>query len=90
MIKKEIPIYVTDVVAGWINVESVDFCEEEGTYWVTSAEQAANQIFIALEKKQNIVYVPKQWELIAVLLKQNPNNIRSGLYSVADLKKFVE
>jgi short-subunit dehydrogenase len=89
MIKKEVPIYVTDVVAGYVSVESVDASLLEDTYWVITAEEAASQIYRALEKKQDVVYVSKQWELISALLKQNPDNIRRGLQSLGDLKKFV-
>jgi hypothetical protein len=44
----------------------------EGLFWVAPAEKAAQQIFDAISKKKEHVYVTKRWRLIAWLIKGMP------------------
>jgi len=43
MYKKKLPIHVTDIVPGWVDVEHTIFSELPGTYWVSTKEEAARQ-----------------------------------------------
>lgn len=88
MLEKKLPIFTTDVVSGYVSVETFKPTEEDGFYWVSSVEDAAIEICEAIEKKQSVAYVSKKWELIALLLKQNPE-ARHGLQYIKQLKKYV-
>lgn len=79
MIQKNIPIDVTDIVPGWVNVEHTVFSEFPGTYWVSSKEDAASQIFYAIKAKKKIAYITKRWKLIALLLAIVPDAIYNKL-----------
>lgn len=52
MLQNNIPIHVTDIIPGWVDIERMKFSEVEGTYWVIPAEQAAHDIFDAIKKKK--------------------------------------
>ncbi len=66
-IQNNIPVSVTDILPGWVNKENVDFNQVPGTYWVIDAEEAAEDIFWAIEKKKKRAFVPKRWQFIAWL-----------------------
>ena len=40
MIQNKIPVYVTDIMPGWVDVEHTTFSEIPGTYWVATLEKA--------------------------------------------------
>jgi short-subunit dehydrogenase len=65
-------IFVTDIRPGFVNTE---MAKGDGLFWVASVEKAANQIYKAIVKKREIVYVSKRWRLIASILKRIPNFI---------------
>jgi len=79
MIHKGIPIFVTDIIPGWVDVESYSLSEQPGTYWVSSVEKAACQICEAIRTKKKVAYITKRWELIASLLKANAD-LLDGFY----------
>ena len=65
-------IIVTDVRPGYVDT---DMAKGEGMFWVAPVEKAAQQIFTAIQKKKNIVYVTKRWRMIGFLLKIMPYSI---------------
>jgi len=75
MLQNNIPIYVTDIVPGWVDVEHTTFSQLPGTYWVTPLDKAAKQIFDAIKAKKKVAYVSKRQVLIAALLKIVPDFI---------------
>jgi len=89
MIHYNIPVYVTDIVPGWVDVESCMLSEVPGTYWVATLNRAAKQIFEAIQERKKVAYITKKWELIAALLRENPNNMFEGFYNFESLKDLV-
>jgi short-subunit dehydrogenase len=75
MIQNKIPIYVTDIIPGWVDVEHTTFSKIAGTYWVAPLEKAAQQIFDAIKHKKKIAYITKRQWFIALLLAFVPDCI---------------
>lgn len=65
-------IKVTDVRPGFVNT---DMAKGEGLFWVAPVEKASQQIFRAIKRKKEIVYVTKRWRLMASILKHLPKSI---------------
>lgn len=62
-------ICITDIQPGWV---STDMIKEEATFWVSSPELAANQIYSAIKHKRLHAYITRRWRLCAWLLKLTP------------------
>jgi len=75
MLQNNIPIYVTDIVPSWVDVEHTTFSQLPGTYWVTPLDKAAKQIFDAIKAKKKVAYISKRQIIIAALLKIVPDFI---------------
>ena len=71
-IRNKIPIYVTEVRPGWVDV-GCDFGPD--TYWVVPVEKAARQIFCAVKNNKKVSYVSKRWRLFAWLMQILPDCI---------------
>ncbi|MFC1842679.1 SDR family NAD(P)-dependent oxidoreductase [Candidatus Dependentiae bacterium] len=78
-LQKNIPIYVTDIIPGWVDVEHTTFSKQPGTYWVAPLDKAALQIFNAIKKKKKTAYVTKRQRLIALLLAVVPDFVFNGI-----------
>ena len=66
------PITVTDIRPGFVDT---DMAKGDGQFWVSTVDKATLQIFEAIKKKKNIVYVTKRWWLIGTILKRIPRQI---------------
>lgn len=69
-IKAKLPIYITDVLPGFVDTPMGQSNER---FWVASADKAATQIIKAISKKRKRVYVTKRWRIIAWLMKILPD-----------------
>lgn len=67
--KMKSSITVTDVRPGFVDTA---MAKGDGQFWVASPQKAAKQIFDAIKRKRNVVYVTKRWSIIALLLKFLP------------------
>ena len=65
-------ISITDVKAGLIDT---DMAKGEGLFWVMPLEKATKQIYNALLKKKDEVYVTKRWGIMAFILKRVPKSL---------------
>lgn len=65
-------IYITDIRPGFVDTA---MAKGNGLFWVSPLGKAGKQIYVAIEKKKNIVYVTKRWKIIAQLLKLIPSYI---------------
>ena len=74
--KTKLPIFITDIRPGFVNTA---MAKGDGLFWVAPVEKAATQIFQAVVKKRNIVYVTKRWKLMAYLLKLLPTWVMERL-----------
>ena len=66
-------IYITDIIPGWVDVEHTIFSEQPETYWVTTLEKAAQQIYDAIKNKKKKAYISKRQILVAWMLKLLPD-----------------
>lgn len=72
MAKLQLPITITDVQPGLIQTA---MAQGEGLFWVASVEKAALQIYDAIRKKKDHVYVTRRWRLVAWLIKAMPASL---------------
>lgn len=79
-IQKDIPIFVTDIVPGWVNSrEDIDYTKLPHAYWVESLEDASGEIMEAIKNKVPIAYITKRWQKVAELLSTIPNDLYNAL-----------
>ena len=79
MIQQNIPIHVTDLIPGWVEIESCDIHTYPGAYWVATTEDAARQICDAIKNKDKKAYITKRWALIALLYDITPDWIYNAI-----------
>jgi short-subunit dehydrogenase len=70
--KLKIPIFITDIRPGLVDTK---MAKGEGLFWVMPLEKAVNQMYNAIIRKKQVVYVTKRWRLIAFVLKILPRGI---------------
>jgi short-subunit dehydrogenase len=66
---EKLKIYITDIQPGFVKTV---MAKSKNRFWEAPAEKAARQIFQAIERKRQKVYVTKRWWIIAQLLKIAP------------------
>lgn len=72
----KLPIYITDIRPGFVDTAMAG---GENLFWVAPVEKAASQIYKAIERKRDIVYVTKRWRLIGFLFWILPKAIHKRL-----------
>lgn len=70
--KQKLNITVTDIKPGLVDT---GMAKGEGLFWVMPLDKASKQIYTALKKRIDIIYVTKRWKYIACLLKIMPKEI---------------
>lgn len=70
------PIYVTDVRPGFVETDMA----KGATFWVSSVEKAARQIYKAIDQKKKCVYVSRRWKLIAWIIQLLPSSVVSRFF----------
>lgn len=76
VVKDKKSIRITEVQPGLVDTA---MAKGEGLFWVASKEKSAKQIYKAIEKKKEHVYITKRWRVIAWLLKLIPKKIYKRL-----------
>jgi len=66
-------IYVTDIQPGFVDTSLA----LGKTFWMASAEKAADQIYTAIKTKKKKAYITKRWRLVAFVLKNVPSSLLS-------------
>ena len=79
MIQKNIPIHITDIIPGWVEIEAEDIHKIPGAYWVATTQKAAQQICDAIKAKKKKAYITKRWQLIAWLYGITPDFIYNAI-----------
>jgi len=72
MLQHHIPIAVTDIIPGFVDVEYEAPGSCSGEYWNISAETAGKQIFEAIKARKDVAYVGRRWRIIAWLYSLVP------------------
>lgn len=80
MARHHLPVFVSDVVAGYVAVEHSPLGEDPAAYWEITTEQAGKSIFDGIKKKKKIIYVPSKIEIIAFLLRNLPDWVYNNPY----------
>jgi len=70
--KSNYSISITDIRPGFVDTA---MAKGDGQFWVSSPEKAAKQIYSAINRKKEVVYITKRWRLIAILLKILPRSL---------------
>lgn len=70
--KAGLDICVTNIRPGWVKT---DMAKADRAFWIAPVDKAAQQIWDALEKRKEHVYVTKRWRLIAWLLRWIPDSL---------------
>ena len=70
--KQKLGIAITDIRAGLIDTA---MAQGEGLFWVMPLEKATKQIYNALIKRKDVVYITKRWGIIGFLLKILPKSL---------------
>ncbi|MFC1841717.1 SDR family NAD(P)-dependent oxidoreductase [Candidatus Dependentiae bacterium] len=73
MIKNKLPIFVTEIIPGPVDVERKIYSDVKGLFWVITKEEAAKQIYNAIKNKKEKVYVDKKYRFIAWFLSIIPD-----------------
>jgi short-subunit dehydrogenase len=73
------PIYVTDILPGFVDTEMLSGDKKKGAFWIESAQKAAEEIYDAVKRKKKKAYITKRWVLIAMLLKILPDKLYSRI-----------
>ncbi|KKQ32864.1 MAG: 3-oxoacyl carrier protein reductase [candidate division TM6 bacterium GW2011_GWF2_37_49] len=79
IIQSKLPIYVTDIIPGWVEIEAEDVHKIPGAYWVATTQKAAQQIYDAIKAKKKKAYITKRWQLIAWLYDITPDFIYNAV-----------
>lgn len=79
MLQNNIPVYVTDVMPGWVDNERVQFSQMPRTYWVTPLDVAGRQIYEAIQEKSKIAYISKRQVLVRLALELCPDFIYNAI-----------
>jgi short-subunit dehydrogenase len=66
----KLPITITDIQPGFVDTA---MAKSERLFWVASPEEAARQIYNAIDKKKDHAYITRRWTLFAWFLKLTPN-----------------
>jgi short-subunit dehydrogenase len=74
--KLKLPVVVTDVQPGFVDTA---MAKGESLFWMASPEKAAHQIFDAIRKRREHVYVTRRWRLIAWILRVLPDSLYDKL-----------
>jgi short-subunit dehydrogenase len=73
MIQKNINVYVTDIVPGYVAVEHSPLGVDPTAYWEITCEQAGEEIMAAIHAKKKVAVVPASLWILVVLRKYMPD-----------------
>jgi len=68
---RDVSVCVTDIMPGFVDTDMTRNVKNK--FWEASPEQAAQQIYHAIESKRTHVYVTKRWRLIAWFVRYAPD-----------------
>lgn len=66
-------VTVTTIKPGFVDTVLLENANK--TFWVISPEEAAQQIYDAIQQKQQVRYVPARWGLVGLVIKHIPSFI---------------
>lgn len=66
-------VSVTTIKPGFIDTELLKNAPK--TFWVISPDEAAAQVFSAINRRSQVVYVPPRWRLVGLVVRSIPSVI---------------
>ncbi|MFN2135931.1 MAG: SDR family NAD(P)-dependent oxidoreductase [Candidatus Promineifilaceae bacterium] len=66
-------VTVTTVIPGFVDTRLLKNASK--TFWVISPEEAALQIHNAVQQRKQIIYVPKRWSFVGLIVRNIPSSI---------------
>ena len=66
-------VTVTDVRPGYVETPMTE--GQKGMFWVAKADVAARQIYRAILRRRDVVYVTRRWALVACLMRLAPGRL---------------
>lgn len=66
-------VHVLTVKPGYVSTDMT--AGQKGLFWVISADQAAADIWKAIRHRRQVIYVPAQWALIMLIVRNIPSFI---------------
>lgn len=72
----KVSIQITDIRPGFVDTE---MAKGETKFWLASPKKAAKQIYHAVLKRKNVVYITRRWVIIAVMFKILPRRLYERL-----------
>ncbi|MDX1614233.1 MAG: SDR family NAD(P)-dependent oxidoreductase [Candidatus Promineifilaceae bacterium] len=66
-------VTVTTIKPGFMDTRLLENAQR--TMWVISAEKAAEQIYTAIRRKKQTVFVPGRWRLVSLIIRHIPSVI---------------
>ena len=70
------PIYISDIRPGFVDTA---MAKGGGRFWVVPVKKASMQIYRAIKRKRDVVYISRRWRLIAWILKILPAKLYKRL-----------
>jgi Short-chain dehydrogenases of various substrate specificities len=68
--KQNLDIVITDIKPGLVDTA---MAKGDGLFWVMPLEKVTTQIYTALKKRKDQIYVTKRWGVLGFILKRIPN-----------------
>lgn len=81
LIQNNIPVDVSNVVAGWVAVEHSPMGADPAAYWEISVQDAGQTIVSGIHAKSKIIYVPSKTRLPAFLIRNLPDFAYNKFFS---------
>ena len=75
MVRDNINVYISDVVAGFVAVEHSPLGQDPDAYWEITVQEAGQCILDGIKKKKKIIYVPSKIWIVSYALKYLPDFI---------------
>jgi len=66
----KLPITITEIQPGYVDTAMI---QGQGSFWVLSPQNTAKQIFKAIVRKKEFLYISKRWRLVGWFLKIIPS-----------------
>lgn len=79
MMLMELPIYVTDILPGYVQTETFDCTKIPQAYWVATAQEAAKGIYRAIKLKKKRAYITGRWAIIGFLMHHLPDVVYNAI-----------
>jgi short-subunit dehydrogenase len=69
-VRSKKPIFITDIKPGFVKTP---MSKGNNLFWISTAGEAAQQIYDAIRNKKKMAYITRRWRLIAWIMKVAPD-----------------